>query len=224
MVVIKRIGGQLTGHPHPVPTALGRWIRHVCSAISGRKLKAGSGDCLNSNVIDGRDYRQRTRSLTNVMDVISGGCLNGLHGANVHLACSPSINRSLHKQPIELSPLLFLVYHRPCSYNKLHTSSIVANQYFLAIFLKPSCLSGSTGSTVSFYRKASIGNVENSHAERKPGIFSEFQAKNEVGSGKLLCAWFLVQNGELNTALNWKMREKSLPMHWEKWKSACMIH
>jgi len=99
----------------------------VCSASSGRKLKTGSGDCLNSSVIDGRDYKQRTRILTNVMDVISGGCLNGLHGANVQLASSPSINENLYKQPIELSPALFPFYHRPYNCNKLHTTSITMN-------------------------------------------------------------------------------------------------
>lgn len=97
MVVIRKIGGQLTGHPHLVQTVLGGCNQHVCPTISGRNLKTGSGDYLNSSVIDGCDYRQRKNSLMNMMDVISGGYLNGLHGANVHLANSPSINVSLHK-------------------------------------------------------------------------------------------------------------------------------
>jgi len=130
------------------------WVQSTRVLSHLRKnLKTGSGDRLNSNVIDGRDYRQRTNSLTNVMDVISGGYLNGLRGANVQLASSPSINGNLHKQPIELSPLLFPFYHRPCSCNKLHTTSIVANQSFSAIFLKPSSLSGATRGAVLFYRK-----------------------------------------------------------------------
>ena len=97
MVGIKKIGGQLTGNPLPVQTALGGCNRHVCSAISRRKLKTGSGGCLKSNVIDGSEYRQRTT----VHNYTTVGT-NGLHGANVHLASSPSISGSLHKQPIEL--------------------------------------------------------------------------------------------------------------------------
>ena len=94
----------------------------MCSAISGRKLRTGSGGCLKSNVIDGINYKQRTTIHNN-----TAVGTNGLHGANVHLAVSPSINRSLHKQPIELiseilSPPLFPFYHRPCSCNKLHSS------------------------------------------------------------------------------------------------------
>ena len=127
MVVIKKISGQLTGHPHLVQIGLGVCNRHVCLAILGRKLKTGSGDCLNSSVIDGHDYRQRRNSLVNVMGVISGGYLNGPHGANVHLASSLSVNGSLHKQAIELSPPLFPFYHCPYSCNKLHTSSIAVN-------------------------------------------------------------------------------------------------
>ena len=137
-------------------------------------------------MIDGRDYRQRTNSLVNVMDVISGGCLNGLHGANMHLANSPSINGSLHKQPIKLSPPLVPVYHRPCSCSKLHTTSIEANQSFSSIFQNPPAYRHSTGSTVSFYRKwePSTRKAENNPAERKLGIFIKFQAQNKVGSKK----------------------------------------
>ena len=43
------------------------------------------------------DYRQRTTVHNNT---VVG--TNGLHAANVHLANSPSISGSLHKQPIEL--------------------------------------------------------------------------------------------------------------------------
>lgn len=79
---------------------------------------------------------------------------NGLHGANMHLASSPSINGSLHKQPIELifeilSPSLFPFYHRPRSYNKIYTTSISVNQSFSTIFQNPLAYRHSTGSSNS---------------------------------------------------------------------------
>jgi len=54
------------------------------------------------------------------------------------------------------------------------------------------CISGSLRGAGAlyrhFYRKSSIGNEENNHAERECGIFGKFQAPNEVGLGKLCCA------------------------------------
>jgi len=127
------------------------------------------------------DYRQRTT----VHNKTAVGT-NGLHAANVHLASSPSISGSLHKQPIELifkmlSPPLFSFYHRPCSCNKLHTTSIEANQSLSSIFQNPPAYRHSTRSTVSFYRKreTSTRKAENSPAERKLGSFRKFQAQNE---------------------------------------------
>lgn len=86
---------------------------------------------------------------------------NSLHGANVHLASSPSINGSLHKQPIELifeilSPPLFPFYDHPWSCNKHHTTSIAVNQSFLAIFQNPPASRHSTGSCNSYTGTGSL--------------------------------------------------------------------